>query len=184
MPVKGTTRSKKDVETPSLEETGVSEVSPSLKTTAKADPFATLIKAVSDLQSEFERLQKEMAQTKEAWTLEQKAHQQEIEQRNSLEELNRKRDQETYEYEIARRHKKDEDEFADKKTSWEKSLNEQQETLEGEKTELLELRRLVTGFDNEKEKAVAEAQDTLQKDHSFPPETVSKNQEKKSSKEV
>ena len=186
MPIKATSRSKKTAEITVPEENGMAETVTVVKTTAKTDPFTLLIKEVTDLQSESDRLQKAIAQTKEAWISEQKARQQEIEQRNSLEELNRKREQETYEYETARKRKKEEDEFTDQKTSWEKNLKEQQEVLEKERAELLELRKLVAEFDGEKEKVVAEAQEVLQKElvTKFETERKLREQEQKSEKDL
>lgn len=182
-----TSKSKKITEEMPVEETEVEAISAvtSVKTT-KIDPFAGLIKNISDLQSEFERLQKEITQTKESWSVEQKAHAKEIGDRNIQEELERKRNQENYEYETARKRKTAEDEFADKKANWEKQLKDQQETLDKEKTELLELRKIVDEFDTEKEKAVAEAQGILQKElvSKFETERRSKEQEIKAEKDI
>lgn len=178
MPVR-TTRSKKTTETPAVEDVGVSEV-PSvsaIKAVVKADPFTVLLKAVSDLQAEFERLQKEITQTKQSWSDEQKAHAKEIEDRNTQEELERKRTKESYEYETLRKHKQEEDEFADKKANWEKQLKDQQETLDQEKAELAELRKIVDGFEAEKEKAVSQAQEILRKELTFKFETERKSRE-------
>lgn len=184
-----TVRSKKTTEETPIEEVGVVEsepVSTRLKTAAKADSFAVLLKLFSDLQFEFERLQKEIVQTKDMWVGEQKAHQKEIEQRNILEELERKRDRESYEYEIGRRHKQAEDEFTDKKALWEKQLKDQQENLEKEKAELLDLRKMVDGFEMEKEKAVNEAQEILRKELTFKFETErrSREQEVKAERDI
>lgn len=161
MPIKSTAKTKKSTASFVPEET-VLETAPAVKTTAKSDSFAAIIKSIFELQSEFEVLQKEISQTEEAWLVEQKIHKKDLEDRNIAEDLERKRSKEAYEYEVARKHKQEEDEFADKKASWEKDLREQQEILRKEKEELLELRRLVAGFESEKAKAVAGAQQALQ----------------------
>lgn len=185
MPVRSS-RTKKVTETPVLEETGVIEVTPVVKTATKIDPFISLLKDVDEVQSEFERLQKEIYQTKEVWVLEQKAHQKELEERNIQEELERKRNKETYEYETIRKQKMAEDEFADKKAGWERQLRDQQETLAKEKAELLELRKMVDGFATEKETAVSQAQEILRKELTFKFETErkAKEQEVKAEKEI
>lgn len=180
-------KSKKVTEETPIEEIRVETVPTvtSVKTT-KIDPFIGLIKTVSDLQSEFEKLQKEILQTKESWSIEQKAHTEDIGDRNIQEELERKRDKESYEYETSRKRKIEEDAFADKKTNWEKQLKDAQEALQKEKQELEELRKLVAGFDNEKEKAVSVAREILQKElvSKFETERKLKEQENKSEKDI
>lgn len=183
-----TTRTKKAIEDQPLEDSGVDEtitVTPA-KAITKSDPFTIFFKEISDLQSEFERLQKEISQTKESWSVEQKAHQKKLEDRNIMEELEMKRNKETYEYELARKHKQEEDEFADKKANWEKELKDQQEVLEKEKAELLELRKMTDGFETEKEKVVAEAQEALQKElvAKFETERKLREQEIKAEKDI
>lgn len=184
-----TVKSKKTTEEIPLEEIGTIESAPTasrLKVATKTDPFAVLLKLFSDLQSEFEVLQKEITQTKESWSMEQKIHSKGIGDRNIQEELDRKRNQETYEYETARKRKQAEDEFTDKKSSWDKELRGQQETLAEEKKELEELRKLVAGFENEKEKAVTFAQEILRKEltSEFETERKLKEQENKSEKDI
>lgn len=182
-----TARAKKVTEDQPIEESGVVEIiAASVKATSKSDPFTILIKEISDLQSEFEKLQKEIIQTKEVWVTEQKTHQKEIEDKNIQEELERKRNRGSYEYETARNHKQEEDEFTDKKKSWERQLSQQQEILQQEKQELEELRKLVAGFEGEKEKSIKEAQTALQKDltGSFENERRMKEQEFKAEKEI
>lgn len=184
-----TIKSKKTIEETPVEEVEVMEPAPAatrMKTSAKADPFIALLKIFSDLQSEFESLQKEIAQTKESWNVEQKARTKMIEDRIIQEELERKRDKETYEYETVRKRKMEEDEFADKKAGWEKQLKDQQEALQKEKTELIELRKIVEGFAAEKEKAIAQAQGILQKElvNKFETEKKLKEQEQKAEKDI
>lgn len=184
-----TVKSKPVIEEIPVEETEAVESAPAasrLKTTAKTDPFAVLLKIFSDLQSEFELLQKEITQTKDSWSVEQKAHVKETGDRNIQEELERKRNKEAYEYETARKRKMEEDEFADKKTNWEKELKDQKEILEKEKTELEQLRKLVVGFENEKDKAISLAQEILQKElvSKFETERKLKEQENKSEKDI
>lgn len=182
-----TTRTKKVTEdqfvgAPEVVET----IAANLKSTPKSDPFVILIKIVSDLQSEFEKLQKEITQTKESWIIEQRTHQKQLIDRNTQEDLDRKRNQESYEYETSRKRKQSEDEFADKKASWEKSLKDQQEALQKEKQELEELRKLVAGFADEKERVVKEAQEILQKEMAgnFGNEKRMKEQEFKAERDI
>ncbi|MDO8498782.1 MAG: hypothetical protein Q7S44_03270 [bacterium] len=174
---------KKSEELPLLEESSVL-VSP--KTPSKTDLFLNLIQEISQLQTKFEKLQKEISETQETWVLEQQNHQKEVEDRNRQEELSRKRDQEVYEYESARRRKQAEDEFADKKSAWIKELSEQQKAIEQDRKELEELRQVVAGFESEKEKAVASAQATLQKEltTNFETERKLREQEIKAEKEL
>lgn len=185
MPVRSI-KIKKTAETAETEDIAAVEVVPSVKTASKTDPFNSLMRIVLELQSEFEKLQKEITRTKEAWVIEQKAYQKEVIDRNTQEELERKRNQETYVYETARKQKQAEDEFADKKAAWEKNLKEQQDALAEEKTELVELRRLVAGFDSEKEKAVSEAKTVLQKEliAGFDVERKLAGQEQKAEKDL
>lgn len=181
-----TARSKQTTETPEAEDINVAEIATPVKAIPKTDPFAAVIQEISKLQSEFEKLQKEIVQTKEVWVTEQKTHQKEIEDKNIQEELERKRNRGSYEYETARNHKQEEDEFVDKKKSWEKQLKEQQEILQQEKQELEELRKLVAGFEGEKEKPIKEAQAALQKEltGSFENERRMREQEFKAEKEI
>lgn len=181
-----TTRTKKATETPVVEDVGVSEV-PSvsaIRAVAKADPFTALIKSISDFQAEFEKLQKEIAQTKESWVVEQKVHKKQLEDRNMEEELERKRTRENYEYETARKQNIEEDAFADKKAKWEKELKDQQETLEKEKAELLELRKMVDGFEVEKEKVVSQVQEQKELTFKFETERKAREQEVKAEKDI
>lgn len=181
-------RTKKATEDQSVEESEVTGniAVASVKATSKTDLFTVLIKEISDLQSEFEKLQKEIIQTKETWIVEQKAHQKELEDRNIAEELERKRNKETYEYETLRKHKQSEDEFADKKALWERQLQEQKEAIEKDRKELEELRKLVVGFEGEKEKSIKEAQIVLQKEltGNFENERRMREQEFKAEKEI
>lgn len=180
MPVRKT--SKKSEESPLLEPTP----STAPKPISKTDPFTILIQEISKLQTEFEKLQKEISQAKEAWSLEQRNHEQEIADRNHQEEVTRKRDRETYEYEMSRRQKQAEDEFTDKKAAWEKALNEQKETIEKDKKELEELRKVVGNFEAEQEKAIAATQANLRKEltTNFETEKKLREQEMKAEKEI
>lgn len=125
--------------------------------------FSQLIEKLAQTQKEYENLLKEIAEVKINWIKEQKDYESEILSRSQQEELARKREQETYTYETKRQRQIAEDEFSDRKNSWERSLKEAQDILAKEKTELESLRKLSANFEMEKEKAVKEAQVLLQK---------------------
>ena len=123
--------------------------------------FNELTKQITQTQAEYERLQKEMAEIKQAWAKERENHQRELEEKDHEEEVQRQREGERYLYETVREHKRAEDEFADKKAAWEKQLQEQKEAINKERAELQELRKLTATFEEEKVKAIKEAQASL-----------------------
>ena len=69
---------------------------------------------------------------------------------------------------------------------WEKELVEQKDNIEAERQELVKLRKLVEDFEEQKEKAVKEANSLLQKDltNNFEIEKKLRDQEIKSEKEI
>lgn len=140
-----------------------------------SDAFNDLINKITQTQSVFEKLQKEIEEVKLAWAKEQKDR-----------ETEKGREKESYDYEIQRQRKLDQDAFNDKKSAWEKELQDQKDALAKDKKELEQLRVLVANFDREKEKAVKEATDLLSRDLSGQFDTANKlrEQEVKSEKDL
>ncbi len=180
------TRTKKVSDEPQVSENIQETTSSSRPSTLKIDLFKELIKSVTQVQEDYEKLQREVTETKESWVKQQQEHERLILERNQGEELIRNREQETYTYNLERQRKQVEDEFSDKKTTWEKQLKDQRETLEKDRLELENLRKLTSSFDEVKEKAVEEAQAILQKELtiSFGTEQKLKDQEFKAKEEI
>ncbi|MBI2326803.1 hypothetical protein HYU92_00640 [Candidatus Curtissbacteria bacterium] len=148
--------------------------------------FADLLTKITQYQSDFEKLQRQVDEVRQSWAKEQKDHQIELEERNRQEELQRQREKDNYLYEMARERKKAEDDFADKKAAWEKELRDQKEAIGRDRTDLAELRSLVAGFEKDKEKAIKEACDALQAElmEKFMAEKRLREQEIKAEKEI
>lgn len=125
--------------------------------------FNNLIEKIVAARVEIENLQRDIEETKESWTKEQREHEVQIVERSRLEETDRNRERETYDYETKLARKKAEDEFAERKLKREKELSEKKEEIEKDKQELDDLRKQVAGFEAEKEKEVKEACASLQK---------------------
>lgn len=160
--VKKTTRTRKSA----VSSEGVAAVSvPSLIKNLKVyeESFVDLLSAINASKEEFIALQKGISDTKDLWIKEQHDHEREVLERNQQEEIAKKREAETYDYEIALLRKKAEDEFLEKKTRWERELADRKEEIAKEKQELEILRKQVAGFEAEKEKAVREACSLLSK---------------------
>ncbi|TSC85762.1 MAG: hypothetical protein G01um10147_1106 [Microgenomates group bacterium Gr01-1014_7] len=168
--VKKTTRTRKTVSTQPDEVT--QEVQ---SQTTVMQNFDELVAKLIKSKQEFDSLQKEIAQMK-IDSLQQKAQ----------EELERKRERETYDYSTTLDRKRAEDEFEDKKLAWEKDLAQRKDELEAQRRELDELRKLVSDFDNQKEKAVIEAKTQIGKQltDQFDQERKLKEQEVKADKEI
>lgn len=152
------------------------EINPSAiaPSSAVTQVFDDLINKFIKSRQEFDNLQKEIAQVKQDWSRGQKQHELELVQQKNQEEVERKREQETYQYNTNLSRKRTEDEFQDRKLSWEKDLAQKKEELENQKKELEDLRKLSAGFNGQKENAVKEALDVLEKTL-----TEKVNQEKK-----
>lgn len=165
-----------------------SQVQPSglIEPTTVSQTINELTVEFKKIQTEFENLQKEIGDTKEKWLKEQKDHETEIVQRNLQEEQNRKIQQEIYEYELSRNHKKAEDDFNDQKDKWQKELFSKREEIERDKMELTELRKAVENFDNQVSEAVKASQTVLQKEltEKFETEKKLKLQESNSEKAI
>lgn len=169
---KKTTRTKKTAV--------VSDVSPAASVVINSQSLATskfedVIAKISQNKQEFDNLQKEITLTKQDWIRDQ------IQQ-----ELERKREQETYLYNTSLARKRAEDEFQDEKLAWEKDLAQRKQELEDQKIELERLRKLSEGFDKEKEQLVKEAQELLGKQltEKFNQEKTLREQEVKSEKDL
>lgn len=125
--------------------------------------FTQLADKIAQAKIEFLDLLRGIEETKQNWKREQQAHEFELQQRASQEDLERKREQETYGYETQLRHKQVEDAFLEKRAGWERELEVRKEELAREKEELQDLRKQVAGFETEKERAIKEACNLLEK---------------------
>lgn len=164
--VKRTARTRKTVST---QDTSIVDVqSPAATSSAKQTPinklFDELSAGIAESKLEFDNLQKEIFQTKQDWIRETKLYAVEQTQQKAQAELERKREEETYQYNTTLARKRTEDEFQDKKVSWEKDLAQRKEELEAQRKELEQLRKQVADFEGLKEKAVKETQVQLEKE--------------------
>ena len=185
--VKKTTRARKTAVS-SVEATPVAKpVSSSVKNLKNyEDAFTDLLHSINNAKEEFTTLQKEIDEVRESWSKEQKNHELAIVERNQQEEVSRKRDNETYNYETELFRKKAEDEFSEKKAKWEKELENRKGEIAKEKEELEFLRNQVDGFEEEKEKAVKDASLKLQRElmERFTAEKKLREQEVKAEQEL
>lgn len=148
--------------------------------------FEDLISKISKSKQEFDAVHRQIEQTKQEWIDERKRHEAELSQQKAQEELERKREQETYQYNINFSRKRAEDEFQDKKLSWEKDLAQRKEELDSQIRELNELRKLAEGFDKEKAQAIREAEELLGKQltEKFNQERILREQGFKAEKDI
>jgi hypothetical protein len=184
-PVKKTPRSKKATTSAAIADSQTFQ--PTLSPAkSKIDSFNDLLLEINKLKAQFEDLQKEMGETQQAWVKEQRSHQVELEERDKQQELQRKREQELYQYEANLARKKAEDEFNDRKFRWEREFQGRIEEIEKDKNELEELRKLVAGFEEKQEKAVKEAEDNLRRglESQFNTEKKLNDQETKAEKDL
>lgn len=128
------------------------------------DYFSELGVKIEQTKKEIINSQKEIVDAKEEWNKEKNEYEKGIVARNTEVALARKREEEEYEYQKKVERRKAEDEFAEKKTQWEKQLREEKEKIEIERKELVELRSKVASFENELQKAVKEAQSITTRD--------------------
>lgn len=185
---KKTTRSRKtaiQADTASVEANLITP-SPVVSSSSIIQIFEDLMTKLIKTKGEFDNLQKEIAQIKQDWSREQKQHELEVVQRNTQEELERKRENETYQYSTSLLRKRAEDEFEDKKLAWEKDLAQRKEELETQKRELEQLRKLAEQFESQKETAIKEAQTLLEREltEKFDTERKLNEQEVKAEKEI
>ena len=181
-PVKKTVRTKKTT-APSDGSTGSDLAT---QTISLITDLELQIGHLTELKNDVERLERGIEQIKQEWSKEQKAHDQELAQRNQADETLRRRDQETYDYDTKLAKKRTEDELADKKARLEKDLADRGQEIEQDKKQLSELQKLVESFTVEKDKAVKEAVTLAQKELSekFETEKKLRDQETKSEKEI
>lgn len=186
--VKKTTRTRK---TASAQTTSASDTQPVSSILVNSQTsitklFDELNSKIVESKQEFDNLQKEIAQVKQDWAREQKQYEIELTQQRSQQDIERKREQETYQYNTSLSRKRAEDEFQDKKFAWEKDLLQRKEELEAQRRELEQLRKLAADFDNQKETAVKGAQVLLEKQltEKFDQEKRSKEQEFKAEKDI
>ena len=185
--VKKTSRARKTVIVPPEAAPVVKPVSSSLKNLKiHEETFADLLRLVNESKEEFITLQKEINEVRESWNKEQKDQEIAILERNQQEEIARKRESETYNYETTQVRRKSEDEFLEKKAKWERELETRKDELAKEKQELDELRKLAASSESEKEKAVKQAEVSLQKELSeeYAAERRLREQEVKGEKEL
>lgn len=146
--------------TPLLEDL---KTEPILPTATISTEFETIINHLTHSKNQVEKLEKEIAEVKANWLKDQKQHEQELAEQRSQEEIVRKRDKETYDYEISLARKKSQDEFEERKTKWERELQSQKDQIEAERKELAELRKTVEKYPEEKDKMVKEAVQTAER---------------------
>lgn len=145
-----------------------------------------LIAEITDFRDQITSLEKSIAETKERWEKEQKEYVQEMHEQNQQEEIARKREEETYQYETKLTRKRAEDEFTERRAKWERELADQKEQLAKEHEELTTLRKQVAAFEEEKEKLVKTTSAAVQKElaAAFSTERKLREQEVKSEKDM
>jgi len=150
------------------------------------DSLSGLVSKVEQARKEILELQEKISETQKSWFEEQKQHEKAISDRNSEEELARKREKEEYEYQMKIGRRKVEDEFNERKLAWERELQQRKEEVAAEKKELLELRTKVASFEAEIQKAVKDAQNVAVKEleEKYGNERKLREQEVKSEKEI
>lgn len=150
------------------------------------ESFVNLLNVISSSKEEFSSLQREITDIKDLWIKERKDHETAVAEINQQEEIKRKRENETYDYDTALSRKKAEDEFEERKNKWEKELQARKEEIAEEKQELEMLRKQVAGFETEKEKMVKDASLELQKELTgqFTAERKLREQEVRSEQEI
>lgn len=171
---------------PAAKTAEISNLSTDKTPTPDAKDFSVLVEQILEVQKELEVLQKEIKEKKEIWMKEERGHESYLIERNQEEELKRKREEETYDYELNQRRKRAEDEWQEKRQKQEKELAQRKEEIEKDKEELVSLRKQVALFDQERERVVKEAELSLQKslNEQFANERKLREQETKSEKEL
>ena len=145
-----------------------------------------LLHELSEFRETCKQLDREITETKQQWKKEQEQHERELIEQNQQEEIARKREEETYQYEIKLSRKRAEDEFTEKKLKWERDLSDQKDQLGKEKEELEMLRKQVTSFEDEKEKLKKDVSLSIQKEltAAFSTERKLREQEVKAEKDL
>lgn len=182
--VKRATRKKAEPSVPSSD-VPLGE-SPVIQHRVKNDMFVDILALLTRAKDNYEALQKVIEETKNVWQKEQQDHARMLTERDTQEEIARKREQETYVYETAKKRRQEEDEFSQKQLAFERELSQKKEQLAKEKEELEDLRKHVAKFDAEKEKAVKEAVADKEKELTaqFSAEKKLREQEIKGEKEL
>jgi hypothetical protein len=119
-----------------------------------------------------EQLEKEMLTARVAWNEELQAHEKSARQRDLDLQVNRKREEDTYEYnkrvlrgqkedDFARKMATQERELSDKATAFDKDYTDRRLALEAQEADVAALRARVAGLDEEINKAVAKAEKIL-----------------------
>lgn len=148
--------------------------------------FADLLSTIAGDKTSFDELQKEIIDIRESWIKEQARHETAIRERDQQEDLEKRRDREAYEYEVAKKRREEEDIFSEKKAKWEKELTTRRDEIEQDKKELEFLRKQVDSFEDQLAKAVKEARESLSKELTgqFMQERKLADQEVKAEKEL
>ena len=151
-----------------------------------SDAFNSLLIQITQSKQEFENLQREIDQIRKIWTQEKQDYETDLLRIKQQEELERKREEETYQYNLILTRKRAEDEFSDKKLAWEKELSGRKEQLEKDRQELEALRKQAAEFDLRIEQAVRHAEENLKSSLTgeFETEKKLREQEVKSEKEI
>ena len=133
-----------------------------------------------ELEAERSQLQQDIDATRAVWDAEITQHDQEIRERDAVDQKRRQREQDEFKYAFAREQQLARDQFNDEMTRQQKELAERKATLEQEwatrekaiaaaERELAELRARVAGFPNElaaaTEKAGKDAVERMQMQH-------------------
>ncbi len=181
-PARKTTRARKTTTAVADASNSSSQITVSLL----EETFLTLLQQITQAKTDFSNIQRMIEEMRQSWEREQKEHELLIAQQHQQEELDRKREKEMYEYETAKMHRKAEDEFSEKRVKWERELSERKDEIAKEKKELEDLRKLVTGFEAEKQKAIKDATVQLEKTltEQFSNERKLREQEVKAEKEL
>lgn len=162
-------------------------------TSSAYKPLENICGYLSDLSSKVEQAkteltdsQKRIVEIYEEWNKEQLEHRKRVLARDEELAVARKREEEEYEYQKRMERKKAEDDFNERKASWEKDLQQKKDEIAVEKKELVELRARVASFDSELQKAVKEAQVATAKEleEKYTGERKLREQEVKSEKEI
>lgn len=142
----------------------------------EATSLAALIEAQKQKRETFERemaarkesLESEIQTTREEWDKNRKSHEQEMKEREILEQKQRKREKEDFDYSFQREKQQAKDKFEADKSAWEREWNnskeakekilaERERTIAESETELAELREKVKLFPQELNKAIEKA---------------------------
>lgn len=157
---------------------------------SNADSLSTLIlaqkkqkeEAQLDLEETKAKLEREIAETRDAWRLEREAYTDSLKQEKANATLLRKREEEEYTYTTNQQRRKEEDQFQERLQAAERELEERKKAFERETAarervlleaegELQELRQLANGLEERmhdvETKAIKETENRLNREHRF-----------------